>query len=245
MNQSKSADIKIERFSFTGSGGEYFGIWIVNILLTIVTLGIYSAWAKVRNNQYFYGNTLLAESSFEYTAQPLQILKGRIIAVILFLLYNVLASAVPTLGLVLFLLLMLALPWIVMNSLAFNARYSEYRGITFLFDRNTFDAYKALLIYPVLLMIIPIALFVGVVVMSPSGFESNEPPTFSDAGIAIAFTAMAIGLVAYAVLSYVNAKYVVEHHSYGGQDFHLKLDRPIEFIKVYLAAGGLLLVIAT
>ena len=33
---------------FTGSGGEYFKIWIVNLLLTIATLGIYSAWAKVR-----------------------------------------------------------------------------------------------------------------------------------------------------------------------------------------------------
>ena len=41
-------------FEFRGDGAEYFKIWIVNILLTIVTLGIYSAWAKVRNNRYFY-----------------------------------------------------------------------------------------------------------------------------------------------------------------------------------------------
>ena len=34
---------------FRGNGYEYFRIWIVNILLTIMTLGIYSAWAKVRN----------------------------------------------------------------------------------------------------------------------------------------------------------------------------------------------------
>ena len=34
------------RLSFTGSGREYFGIWIVNLLLSIVTLGIYSAWQK-------------------------------------------------------------------------------------------------------------------------------------------------------------------------------------------------------
>ncbi len=32
-------------FRFTGNGGEYFRIWIVNLMLTIVTLGIYSAWA--------------------------------------------------------------------------------------------------------------------------------------------------------------------------------------------------------
>ena len=47
---------------FTGSGSEYFKIWIVNVLLTIVTLGIYSAWAKVRRLRYFYNNTRFAGS---------------------------------------------------------------------------------------------------------------------------------------------------------------------------------------
>ncbi|MCS6766168.1 MAG: DUF898 domain-containing protein, partial [Candidatus Protistobacter heckmanni] len=32
---------------FTGSGAEYFRIWIVNLSLSVLTLGIYSAWAKV------------------------------------------------------------------------------------------------------------------------------------------------------------------------------------------------------
>jgi uncharacterized membrane protein YjgN (DUF898 family) len=31
----------------------YFRIWIVNLLLTIATLGIYSAWAKVRRNHMY------------------------------------------------------------------------------------------------------------------------------------------------------------------------------------------------
>ena len=52
-------------FQFTGTGGEYFKIWIVNILLSIVTLGIYSAWAKVRRKQYFYGNTRVAGSALQ------------------------------------------------------------------------------------------------------------------------------------------------------------------------------------
>ena len=49
----------VERFQFTGKTGEYFGIWIVNLFLTIVTLGIYSAWAKVRKKRYFYANTII------------------------------------------------------------------------------------------------------------------------------------------------------------------------------------------
>jgi uncharacterized membrane protein YjgN (DUF898 family) len=35
-------------FEFRATGSEYFRIWIVNLLLTLVTLGVYSPWAKVR-----------------------------------------------------------------------------------------------------------------------------------------------------------------------------------------------------
>ncbi len=51
---------KTTPFEFTGRGGEYFRIWIVNILLILLTLGIYSAWATVRKRLYFYGNIRLA-----------------------------------------------------------------------------------------------------------------------------------------------------------------------------------------
>jgi len=38
--------------TFTGRGSEYFRIWVVNVLLTLVTFGVYSAWAKVRKARY-------------------------------------------------------------------------------------------------------------------------------------------------------------------------------------------------
>ena len=63
--------------AFTGNTGEYFKIWIVNVFLTVLTLGIYSAWAKVRNKRYFYGNTLLDGAAFEYHATGRQLLPGR------------------------------------------------------------------------------------------------------------------------------------------------------------------------
>ena len=59
----------IQPFYFTGTGGEYFRIWIVNLILSILTLGIYSAWAKVRTNRYFYGNTQVDDTGFEYHAK--------------------------------------------------------------------------------------------------------------------------------------------------------------------------------
>ena len=82
-------------FVFTGRGGEYFGIWIVNLLLTIVTFGIYSAWAKVRRMQYFYRNTSLAGASFDYHGDPRAILKGRLIMFVLFVVYNATLQFAP------------------------------------------------------------------------------------------------------------------------------------------------------
>src|SRR5512142_1603446 len=108
---------QLHKFEFTGTGWEYFRIWIVNLLLTIVTLGIYSAWAKVRRMQYFYRNTRLADASFDYHGDPKAILKGRFIAFALLLVYNLTLKFNPILGLVVGLLLGLAMPWLLMRSL--------------------------------------------------------------------------------------------------------------------------------
>ena len=138
----------IKPFIFYGNGTEYFRIWIVNILLTIVTLGIYSAWAKVRNAQYFYGHTELADSRFGYHAKPLTILKGRILAVVLFVIYSLLTQISPIAAIVLPLLALLALPWIVVRSLSFNMRVTSWRNIRFGFDGQKWPAAIAFILWP-------------------------------------------------------------------------------------------------
>jgi uncharacterized membrane protein YjgN (DUF898 family) len=137
-------------FYFTGKGFEYFKIWIVNILLSIVTLGIYSAWAKVRNHQYFYGNTHFNNSTFEYTATPIQVLKGRIIAFVLLVIFAVAGRISPILSLVLTLLFLIALPWIAIMSLKFNARNTRYRNLAFRFHGDVWGAAKAFIFWPLL-----------------------------------------------------------------------------------------------
>lgn len=135
-------------FAFRGEGFEYFRIWIVNVLLSIVTLGIYSAWAKVRTQRYFYGNTSLDGSSFEYLATPMQILKGRLIAFALFAVYVIVDGLLPLLGVAMMLVLVLATPWIVVRALAFRNRHSAWRGVRFGFDGRVLGAVKALLLWP-------------------------------------------------------------------------------------------------
>jgi uncharacterized membrane protein YjgN (DUF898 family) len=119
---------------FRGNGGEYFRIWIVNLLLTIVTLGIYSAWAKVRRLRYFYGNTYLDGQSFDYHGQPLAILKGRLIVVAAYAVFIVASQIFPIgAGLVAIALVIFGVPWIIMRSRRFQLRMTSYRNLRFNF----------------------------------------------------------------------------------------------------------------
>ena len=140
-----AAGIQRHEIEFTASAGEYFRIWIVNLALTIVTLGIYSAWAKVRKKRYFYGHTLIDGDSFDYRAQPLSILKGRIIAVVLFGAYSLAGQFSPVLAGSFTLVLVFAMPWLVVRSLAFNAHNSAYRNIRFSFRGRYGEMLKLLI----------------------------------------------------------------------------------------------------
>jgi len=134
-------------FEFTGSAGEYFRIWIVNVALSVLTLGIYSAWAKVRNKQYFYGNARLAGGSFEYTANPVNILKGRLLVLGAFVAYQAAAVFQPLLAGLLALALVPLVPWIVNRAIGFNLRYSSYRGLRFHFDGAYWEAFRVYVLW--------------------------------------------------------------------------------------------------
>jgi uncharacterized membrane protein YjgN (DUF898 family) len=121
--------------------------------LNILTIGIYSAWAKVRNKQYFYGNTSLDGVSFEYTASPIKILKGRVIAVVFYIAYSVAVKLSPIVAAIMGILLFLLIPWVVVNSLRFNARHSSYRNINFRFVGSVGGAAKAFVAWPSLGML--------------------------------------------------------------------------------------------
>jgi uncharacterized membrane protein YjgN (DUF898 family) len=135
---------------FRGQGGEYFRIWIVNLLLKIITIGIYSAWAKVRTKRYFYGSTLLDSTAFEYHATPWQILKGRLIAVALIIVYTVASSVQPLIGIGLAVLYLFAAPWVINASLRFNARMSSYRNVRFDFAGSYGRAFLVMFVLPLL-----------------------------------------------------------------------------------------------
>ncbi|MDD9718077.1 YjgN family protein [Dinoroseobacter sp. PD6] len=138
-----------EQVEFKGDTGEWFGIWIVNIVLTILTIGIYSAWAKVRTKQYFYRNTIIGGRSFDYHATGLQILIGRIIVIVGLIAYSLLA-AIPVLAILLPLGFLALFPFLMYRSLRFNARVSSWSGVRFNFAGTYGGAFKAYLLAPFL-----------------------------------------------------------------------------------------------
>lgn len=138
------------QFEFIGSGSEYFRIWIVNALLSIVTLGIYSAWAKVRTMQYFYRNTRLDGASFDYHGRASAILKGRAIVFGLAVVFQLSSHVSPFLAVALGLALAAVFPLLLVRSLRFRMANSSYRGLRFAFTGGDAQAYKVFLLWPVL-----------------------------------------------------------------------------------------------
>ncbi len=147
---SSSKTIETKAMVFHGNGSDYFSIWIVNLLLTIVTLGIYSAWAKVRTMRYFYSNTEIDGHRFTYLAQPLQILKGRIIAVVIFIAFYAASTVTPIAGGIGLLLWIALAPWLICKSLQFNMRMTAYRNVRFNFHGEYGRAFLVFFLYPVL-----------------------------------------------------------------------------------------------
>ncbi|RZA06904.1 MAG: DUF898 domain-containing protein [Proteobacteria bacterium] len=131
-----------QTLEFRGQAGEFFRIWIVNTLLTILTLGIYSAWAKVRTRRYFLGNTFLAGSAFDFHADPVKILKGRLIMGVLFAGYAFggrISMWIPGVAIGIFALLF---PWIIVRSMAFNLSNTSHRNLRFGFKHDYRTSYK-------------------------------------------------------------------------------------------------------
>jgi Zn-dependent protease with chaperone function len=82
----------------------------------------------VRTLRWFYGHTVLDGQTFSYLATPMQILKGRLIALVALVAYYAVSIFAPLFSLVLIAAFFIALPWIVVASLRFHARMSAYRG---------------------------------------------------------------------------------------------------------------------
>ena len=218
------------RFQFTGSGGEYFRIWVVNLLLTILTLGVYSAWAKVRRLQYFYRNTKVDGSVFDYHGKPHAILKGRVLALVLIVAYKVAFEISGVAALVIALLLVAIVPWLLARSFRFKLVNSSYRGLRFRFTGTAAAAYRMLSLFPVLAALA--AFYLWNVAVS---LDSVGPRTVV-LGVVLLLTIMGTVPFAHFLL-----KRFQHDNAYFGQTPVFFDARARDFFKIYARAIGFLM----
>ena len=136
----------IEAFplEFSGSGGEFFRVWIVNLLLTIVTLGFYTPFARRRTAQYFYSHTLVGNSPLEFTAQQRKMVFGFLLLVVIYGAFNLATETGQDAAVALFLLAGAALaPYFWASAMRFRLSATRWRGVRLQFSASWAEVYKA------------------------------------------------------------------------------------------------------
>src|SRR6266571_8245107 len=76
----------VRRPSFHGSGGTLLGIHVVNVLLILLTLGVYYFWAKTRVRRYLFSQSRFAGDRFAYHGTGKEMLLGFLRAFVMFFL---------------------------------------------------------------------------------------------------------------------------------------------------------------
>lgn len=120
---------------FKGSGWALFKICIVNFLLTIITLGIYHFWAKVRVRKYLWSHTVVEGEPLEYTGTGKELFFGFLIVAGVFILYMVLQMVLerihPGLSVLAALLLMPFWFFATYRAVRYRLTRTRWRGIRF------------------------------------------------------------------------------------------------------------------
>jgi uncharacterized membrane protein YjgN (DUF898 family) len=226
---SRPKSIGPQRFEFTGTGSEYFRIWIVNLLLIIATLGVYSAWAKVRRLQYFHRNTRVAGATFDYHGDPRAILKGRVLALGLVVAYKISYDLSPLAAAVIAAALIAITPWFIARSIRFRLANTSYRGLRFQFRGRVRQAYRKLILFPISLAVIGFLLWT----LATSFFRSAGPGIFL---LVVALLLLTIGATVPLAHCFLK-RYQHEHADFGQAPFSFHA-RAADFFSIYGKAVG-------
>jgi uncharacterized membrane protein YjgN (DUF898 family) len=103
------------RIVFTATGSAYFRIWIVNLLLKFLTLGLYSPWARRRCALYLCANTSVDGIIFAVRGNPWIELKSILLKFVIPLL-SLAASRVPQLWVWMLPVALAALPFVLVRA---------------------------------------------------------------------------------------------------------------------------------
>ena len=224
-HSTKLGHIKL-RLEFTGSGSEYFRIWIVNLLLTLVTLGLYYPWAKVRRLRYFFGNTQLDGDPLDFHGDARKMAKGYLLMAVLFGLYSLAAEFSPSARFVALLIMVVLGPALFKSSLQFRLANTSWRGLRFRFKGSLRGAYVA-----AVPLLIPTLLLFGLAVLVPN---AAQPPQWT---VAVAAVIMLSTLAALPWLLWNLKNYQHMHYALGKLQTQFKAT-PANFYRLFFKIIG-------
>lgn len=130
--------------AFNGSAGTLFGIHVVNVLFTLLTLGVFYFWGKARVRSVLLSQTELERDRFAYHGTGLELLIGFAKGLVVFGVPVVLLSVLPqiygapaavtkALSMLLWLLGLLLFPVAMVGARRYRLSRTSWRGIRFSF----------------------------------------------------------------------------------------------------------------
>ncbi|RZJ15163.1 MAG: DUF898 domain-containing protein [Acidovorax sp.] len=244
MSTFMPQDIDAHPLEFTGSGGEYFRVWIVNVLLSIITLGIYTPWARRRTAQYFYSHTLVAGSPLEFTAQQRKMVMGFVLLTLLTIAYNIAANTGQDAAVGVFLLTgALLSPLIWGSAMRFRLGATRWRGLRLQFTASWKEVYIAS--WPMFaLALVWFGVFFGMQALSPELAQALDAmededvkqalPRFTPAMGALLGLGLVLTVLCFIRLEYNYKSLLVLKAQVGAERGRWK---PVymDFVKVWLA----------
>lgn len=174
-------------FVFHGSAGRFFVICLVNFLLTIITLGIYFPWAKVKSRRYIYENMEFNGARFKYSATGGAIFCSFILLFVSLLVTTLIFSFIsPVLNWLPMIVLILVMPLMIVKGLRYEAMMTSLNNVRFGFNCRNGQAMWVLLGLPVVITI------AGVVVLFLLNKISGEVSDITDLIIRVVVLAVAV-----------------------------------------------------
>ena len=241
--QGRDEGIQSFEIAFTGSGGEFFRVWIVNLLLSIVTLGFYTPFARRRTAQYFYSHSLVADSPLEFTAQQRKMVFGFLLLVVLYLAFRLAADTGQDTAVSLFLLAGAALaPYLWASAMRFRLSATRWRGVRLQFTAGWGEVYKAS--WPMfaiagvwIVAMLAFTLFTGDVPVPIDDASSFEWPAVPPVLWALLVAALVVTLLCIIRLEFNYKSLLVSKAYIGAQAGRWK---PVygDFVRIWLATLG-------
>ncbi|MCW3464427.1 YjgN family protein [Chitinophaga nivalis] len=144
--------------AYKGNGGTLFRIMLVNMLLTMVTLGFYYPWAKAKTLQYLYNATELDNSRFAFHGTGAEMFKGFLkaigcIAVIIAVVVACVLAHLQIVGIVIYAIAIFTLaPFVIHGAFRYRMSRTTWRAIRFGY-RGNLSAFVKLFMVEMLLTI--------------------------------------------------------------------------------------------